>query len=85
VFVFGVVLDFRGGSVRIDRLDALLGCGLRLMPLAARDDLPAMFEIFKSNPEISGSTSKRPMGPSGAPLIEVDAEHDSSGLVRVGL
>jgi hypothetical protein len=79
VFVFGVVLDFRGGSVRLDRLDALLGCGLRLMPLAARDDLPAKFEIFKSNPEISGSTSKRPMGPSGAPLIEVDAEHVSSG------
>jgi len=52
VFVFGVVLDFRGGSVRLDRLDALLGCGLRLVPLAARDGLP--IGRFEVEPEISG-------------------------------
>jgi hypothetical protein len=40
VFLIGVVVDLRGGSICLDRLNALLGRGLRLVALAAGNDLP---------------------------------------------
>jgi hypothetical protein len=70
VFVFGVVLDLRGSSVGLDRLDALLSGSLRLVALAAGDDLPV--GCLEVEPEISGFALENleTSPPSESPLIE---------------
>jgi hypothetical protein len=47
-----VIFDLGVGGVRLDRLDALLGVGLGLLPLAGGDDFAV--RGFEVEPEFAG-------------------------------